>query len=52
MALGSMFGRLGSVVFSYTLGLLLDYHCNAAFVITITMFIRKFSDYKNVVFDF
>lgn len=41
MAVGSMFGRLGSVTFAYILGLLLDYHCREAFVITFVMFISK-----------
>lgn len=41
MAVGSMFGRLGSVTFAYILGLLLDYHCEEAFITTIVMFISK-----------
>lgn len=39
MAIGSVSGRLGSVVFAYVIGLLLDYHCSEAVVMTFALFI-------------
>lgn len=52
MAVGSMFGRLGSVTFAYILGLLLDYHCRVAFVTTFVMFISKRTNGVLITFHF
>ncbi|XP_037024121.1 uncharacterized protein LOC119066008 [Bradysia coprophila] len=39
MAIGSVAGRLGSVFFAYVIGLLLDYHCSEALVMTFSLYI-------------